>query len=347
MDKYGVVLIGCGSMGAAHLETLSTHPRVNLVGTADLVAEKAEAFAKQYGASSWSVNYKDYLLRGDVHIIIIATYPSSHLEIVKACLAAGKHVLCEKPMASSLKEAYEMVQIGAAAKTKLLIGHILRHNTTYRMVRNLIMGDVIGSPIVMRMSQIKNPSATWKSHLALLGEVSPIVDCGVHYVDIMRWFTGAEVLSVSGFGQRLEPDVPVDSYNYGMINLKLSDGSIGYYEAGWGHSMPYDNLKEFIGPKGRIRIVYQSSRPNDLHLGNLVEVQYADGSREDFNVPFTTKPTDLQYDYLLQMIEENLDARPLLNDFYRALEITLHGDKAIREGRPVACLERVMEAVSF
>ncbi|MBC8080852.1 MAG: Gfo/Idh/MocA family oxidoreductase [Gorillibacterium sp.] len=334
-------------MGTAHLETLSSHPRVHLVGVVDLITEKAAAFADIYNADSWSTDYKDYLLRNDVHIIIIATYPSSHLEIVKASLAAGKHVLCEKPMASSLKEAIEMVQLGSTAKTKLLIGHILRHNTTYNIVRKMIRSGAIGGPIIMRMSQIKNPSDTWNSHLALLDEVSPIVDCGVHYVDVMRWFTGAEVLSVSGFGQRLEPDVPVDTYNYGMMTLKLSDGSIGYYEAGWGHTMPYDNLKEFIGPKGRIRIIYQSNRLSDKHLGNLVEVQYSDGRREDFDVPFDTKPTDLQFNYLIQMIEENLDPRLLLNDFYRALEIAFQGDKAIREGRTIACLELVKEAVNY
>lgn len=346
MKTYGVVLIGCGSMGAAHLDTIHNHPRVRLVGVVDLDIEKAMHFAARYGAESWGTDFRCYLSREDVDIVIIATYPSSHLELTRSCLSAGKHVLCEKPMAGTLREAAEMVRLGSVSRSKLLIGHILRHNTTYQLVRRLIREGTIGSPIVMRMSQIKNPAATWNSHLALLHEVSPIVDCGVHYVDIMRWFTGAEVLSVSGFGQRLDPDIPSGSYNYGMISLKLSDGSVGFYEAGWGHTMPTDNLKEFVGPGGRIRITYQSHRPNP-ELGNLVEVFYSDGRKDEYNIPFDAKPTDLQFAYLIRMIEEHLDPKPMLHDFYRALEITVLGDEAIREGKPVPCLDRLPEIVNF
>ncbi|WP_058301745.1 Gfo/Idh/MocA family protein [Gorillibacterium timonense] len=346
MKAYGVVLIGCGSMGATHLDTLHAHPRVRLVGVVDLMAEKANRFADRYEAESWGTDYRCYLTRSDVDIVIIATYPSSHLVLTRECLAAGKHVLCEKPMAGSLQEAAEMVRLGSSSRSKLLIGHILRHNTTYQFVRDLIHSGAIGGPIVMRMSQIKNPAATWNSHLALLHEVSPIVDCGVHYVDVMRWFTGAEVLSVSGFGQRLDPDIPVGSYNYGMISLKLSDGSVGFYEAGWGHTMATDNLKEFVGPLGRIRITYQSHRATP-ELGNLVEVHYSDGRTEEINIPFEAKPTDLQFDYLLRMIEEQLDPKPMLRDFYRALEVTILGDRAIHEEKPIHCLDRLPEIVNF
>ncbi|WJH33121.1 Gfo/Idh/MocA family oxidoreductase [Paenibacillus sp. CC-CFT747] len=340
--KYGVVLVGCGYMGATHLDNISNHPQVNLIGVSDLVEEKAKEFADRYQAASWSTNYNDYLVRDDVHIVIIATYPSSHLEITRACVLAGKHVLCEKPMAPNLKDAAEIVQLGSTAKTKVLVGHILRHNSTFQRVGEMVRDGVIGSPVVMRMSQIKKTVDNWKSHLALLNQVSPIVDCGVHYVDVMRWFTGAEVVSVSGFGQRLEPDVPEHTYNYGMINIKLSDGSIGYYEAGWGHNMPNENLKEFIGPKGRIRITYRTHRPlEEQHLGNLIELEhYPDGRKEEFNIDFSYKPTGSQFQYLIRMIEENLDPKPYLQEFYRALEVTILGDKAIHEGRTIACVEQ-------
>lgn len=336
---YGIVLIGCGSMGAAHLFNITHNPQVKLIGVADLLEEKARNFAETYGADVWTTNYKEFLIREDVQIVIIATYPSSHLEITQACLTAGKHVLCEKPMASSLEEAAEMVRLGAASKSKLLIGHILRHNATFVKVAEMIKSGAIGSPIVMRMSQIKKTVETWDSHLALLEQVSPIVDCGVHYVDVMRWVTCAEVESVSGIGQRLEPDVPESTYNYGMITMRFSDGSVGYYEAGWGHVMPLDNLKEFIGPKGRIRIIYRSQRKtDDQHLGNLVEVEhYPDGRREDFNMDYEIKPTDAQFNYLIRMIEEDLDPMPFLQAFYRALEVTVLGDRAIHEGRTVSC----------
>lgn len=84
----------------------------------------------------------------------------------------------------------------------------------------------------------------------------------------MRWFTGAEIESVSGIGLRTDDEVPEDKYNYGMMTVKLSDGSVGYYEAGWANTMSSDNLKEFVGPKGRIKLVYRKDRQTHQEEGD-------------------------------------------------------------------------------
>lgn len=339
MKTYGVVLVGCGYMGAAHLEAIGRHKQARLVGVADVIEEKAVQFAERYGAGSWHTDYRQYLDREDVDIVIIATYPSTHLEIARACLASGKHILCEKPIAGSAREAEEFMRLAAGAKPKVLVGHILRHNATYQKVMEMIHGGAVGFPLVMRMSQVKR-SHNWSSHLALLQDASPIVDCGVHYIDVMRWATGADVVSVSGIGQRLDQDVPKNTYNYGMITLKMTDGSVGYYEAGWGNALPNDNLKEFIGPKGRIRIIYKACRPaHERHLGNLIEFEdYRNGTRQEINVEFAEKPTAEQFDYFLSMIERNEAPKPALKDVYRAMQITLLADQAIHDGNTVMCL---------
>lgn len=338
MKTYGAVLVGCGNMGAAHAEAIRRHKRVRLVGVADRDQEKARVFAERYRAYSWHTDYRHYTERRDVDLVIIATYPSSHLEIARAFLGAGKHVLCEKPIAGNLREAEEFRRMAAAAKPKVLVGHILRHNATYRKVAEMIREGCIGSPLVMRMSQVKRPQ-DWAAHLNLLEDASPIVDCGVHYIDVMRWVTGADVASVSGIGQRLEPDVPAHTYNYGMITLNLTDGSVGYYEAGWGNTLPESSLKEFIGPKGRIRIIYSSARPErERHLGNLIEFEdYRNGTRQEIHVPFEGKPTGEQLDYLLSMMEEGAVPNPSMEDVYRAMQIALQADEAIRSGTTVSC----------
>lgn len=339
MKRYGVVLVGCGYMGAIHLDNLHKHERVRLTGVVDLDAAKARAFADMYGAESWAVDYRTYLSREDVDIVIIATYPSTHLAIAKDCVQAGKHILCEKPIAGNIQEAEEFIRMAAAAHSKVMVGHILRHNTTYKQVADMIKNGAIGKPIVMRMSQVKR-THNWSSHLALLKDASPIVDCGVHYVDVMRWVTGADVTSVSGIGQRLEQDVPENTYNYGMITLKFTDGSVGYYEAGWGHAMPNDNLKEFIGPKGRIRIIYKSQRPaHEQHLGNLIEFEhFPNGMKEEINIDYSLKPTGAQFDYFIGMVENDRDATPTLEEVYRAMQVTIMADRAIMEGRTLMCI---------
>ncbi len=346
MKTYGIILVGCGYMGAVHLDSLYRHNRARIVGVADLRPEKAQEFALKYGAEAWDTDYRNLLKREDVDIVIIATYPSTHLEIAKASIAAGKHILCEKPIAGNMKETEEFIRLASSAKTKVLVGHILRHNSTYQRVADMIRSGAIGAPLAMRMSQVKR-THNWESHLALLHDASPIVDCGVHYIDVMRWVTGAEVDSVSGVGQRLDAGVPENTYNYGMITMKFTDGSIGYYEAGWGHTMPSDNLKEFIGPKGRIRIIYKDQRPkSEQHLGNLIQFEhYPSGTREDINVDYTLKPTGVQFEHFVGMIEGTKAATPTLEDVYKAMQITLLADRAIHEGRTLSFAQPPIYAV--
>ncbi len=90
--KYGVVLIGCGHMGAVHLEHIYYKDNIIIEGVVDINEDKARLFSKKYGAKSYSTNYEDYLDNKNADIIIIATYPSTHLEILKKCIKSGKHI---------------------------------------------------------------------------------------------------------------------------------------------------------------------------------------------------------------------------------------------------------------
>lgn len=132
-------MIGCGYMGTLHLDAIVHHERVRLVGVVDWNKEKAAQVAHKYGAKCWSNDYRILIERSDVDFVIIATYPSSHLEIAKASIAASKHVLCEKPIAKSAKETQEFVKMARESKPKVLIGHILRHNSTYKADMKMIL----------------------------------------------------------------------------------------------------------------------------------------------------------------------------------------------------------------
>jgi len=339
--EYGIVVIGCGSMGQEHLNGIYKNQRISIIGVVDINMDRAKNFYKKYKAKSWSTNYKDYLAREDVDIIIIATYPSTHLSITKDCIEALKHVLCEKPIAGNIKEAEEFVKIARDAKVKVLVGHILRYNSTYRKVAEMIQQGAIGKPIVMRISQTKNTIENWETQLALLKDSSPIIDCGVHYIDVMRWFTGADVLSISGVGQSIDIDIPKGKYNYGMIVLNFTDGSVGFYETGWGRTITYNNTKEFIGPKGRINIVYQSQREEKKqYLGNLIQFDnFEKKINIEMNMEYKSKPTGRQLSYLIRMIEENIDHNPFLEDVFRAMQEAILGDMAILEGRTFKVLD--------
>ena len=194
----------------------------------------------------------------------------------------------------------------------------------------MIKNGAIGSPIIIRMSQ-NHHTMNWERYLELIKETSPIIDCGVHYIDVMQWFTGENIVDVNGIGQRTESDVPEDKYNYGLITVKLSGGSIGYYEAGWSNSMSSDNLKEFVGPKGRIKIIYREGRQTHQEEGDLIEYyKYPERTYEMINVVSNRKPTDAQFDHLVKMIEENVSAQPDIDDVFSSFEIALKADAALK-----------------
>lgn len=328
---YGVALIGCGQMGATHLDNIYYKDNVEIICVCDHDINKAKLFQKKYNAKNIETDTATAISNAEVDIIICATYPSSHLEILKLCIKYGKHLICEKPITTNLEDGKEFKElVNAHPECKVLIGHILRHNNTYNTVANMIRNGAIGKPIIMRMSQ-NHHTMNWERYLKLIDETSPIIDCGVHYFDVMQWFTGEKITDVSGIGARTENDVPNGKYNYGLITVRLSGGSVGYYEAGWSNTISSDNLKEFIGPKGSIKIVFSRNRFEHQEEGDLIEYyRYPEKKYEIINIDGIRKPTDTQFDYLIKMIEDNILANPTIDEVYESLRLAVAADESIR-----------------
>lgn len=330
---YGVVLIGCGHIGQSHIEEIYYRDQIRVVGVVDLCEENARLFARKYGAESWGTDYHAYLGREDVDIVIIATYADSHLPILKDCLAAGKHVLCEKPMTECNEaDAEEFYRLAKASSCKVLIAHILRHNDTYKRVREMIRDGKIGDVRLVRMVQnhhVMNPDRYGR----LLRDCPPFVDCGVHYIDVVRWFTGLEVTAIGGIGSRIGDLAEPGEFDHGILTMRLENGASVYYEAGWTVSLAAENLKEFIGDKGRIRIVLQDYRKEDQEEGDLI--QYYDAENKVYhtiNSPSIYKNMWAQLECLIDMIEGRSEGSPTLEDAYKAFRIALRGWQALREG---------------
>lgn len=285
---------------------------------------------KKYGAESFDTDYMRYMQDEKTDIIICATYPATHIEILKQCIAHGKHLLCEKPITPTYEEAETFVRLVKQATIKVQIGYILRYNETYRRVAELIHSGFIGSPLVIRMVQ-NHHVMDWKKYGALLENASPIVDCGVHYIDVCRWFTGAEICDVDGISATLDEEVPEGSFNYGLMTMHLTDGSIAYYEAGWGNAIAADNLKEFIGPKGRIKIVEREHRTSCQEEGDLIE--YYDCTSHEYktiNVNCKRRPTGAQLDHLIDMIEKDVPSVPSIDDVFVSYRTAVTADRKVR-----------------
>jgi predicted dehydrogenase len=120
------------------------------------------------------------------------------------------------------------------------------------------LGKTLGKPLVMRLNLNQQSSGpAWMWHKNLIDSLIPIVDCGVHYVDVMCQLTGAKPVRVHGIGAKLWAEA--DKQNYGHLHVTFDDGSVGWYEAGWGPMMSETAffVKDIVGPKGSVSLVPQ------------------------------------------------------------------------------------------
>ena len=332
MRIYNVALIGCGQMGKVHLEHIYFKNQVNVACVCDSDAERAKEFMCRYNAKSMETDAEKCISREDVDVVIIATYPSSHLELLKVCIKNKKHVICEKPITDNIEDGREFVRIVKEnPDVKVLIGHLLRHNATYKKVAQMIHDGAIGKPIIMRISHNQH-TMCWERYKKLIEETAPIIDCGVHYVDIMHWFTKSKVEAVSGIGMRTDDDVPEGKNNYEMLTARFEDGSVGFYEAGWTRAISSSNTKEFVGPLGSIKIIYQKDRIAHIEEGDLIEYYcLADKSYHSINVESNRQPTDAQFDHLVKMIEEDVPAIPSIDEVLASFEVALRAEASISD----------------
>jgi predicted dehydrogenase len=184
---------------------------------------------------------------------------------------------------------------------------------------------------------------------------SPIVDCGVHYVDIMCKMTKSKPKYVNAIGSKLTDEISNNMYNYGHLQLVFEDGSIGWYEAGWGPMMSQTAffVKDVIGPNGSVSIVEPLENTNiksskvDSHTKTnmlLIHNQERDDKgaflNKDQYINTEDEPNhdelcEIEQRYLLKVIEEDLDIIQDMVDVINSMKIVLAADKSIRTGKQI------------
>lgn len=349
-----ILVVGCGHMGTSHAKAYHALPEFEIVG----VVARGEASRRQLLTAVGAdypqfADYEAALAATKPDAVSINTYPDTHAAYAKRAFAAGCHVFLEKPLAATVAEAEEVVAAAKAAGKKLVVGYILRvHPTWARFVET---ARTLGKPLVMRMNLNQQSSGDmWKTHKSLMDSMSPIVDCGVHYVDIMCLMTQSRPVRVSAIGARLTEELKPGMYNYGQLQVTFADGSVGWYEAGWGPMMSDVAyfVKDVIGPKGCVSIagVKDGDTASDdveghtkasllrLHHGRLA----SDGSfaKPDEFIDCENEPDHdglclLEQKLFLDAIQNDRDLSDHMRDAVNSLRIVLAADEAFRTGRTV------------
>ncbi len=347
-----ILVIGCGNMGTAHSRAYRSMPGVEIAGLV------SRGNSKRRLAESLSLdvplfeNVDVALARTAPDAVCIATYPDSHEEFALAAVSAGCDLFVEKPLATSTEAARRVIQAVLAARRQLVVGYILRHHPTWQ--KFIAIARTLGNPLVMRMNlNQQSCGEAWQVHRGLLESASPIVDCGVHYVDVMCQMAGARPLRVSAIGACLDPSLPGQRCNYGQLQIAFEDGSVGWYEAGWGPMMSETAyfVKDVIGPRGAASI--QGIHPDgngasasmDTHVrSNAIHIHHgeldASGrfARTDEWLEQTGEPDHhalfrAQQEFFVRAVRERLDLSSHLAGTFASLAIVLAADEAMRTGR--------------
>ena len=207
----------------------------------------------------------------------------------------------------------------------------------------------LGHPLVFRMNLNQQSNGeTWAWHKRLMDSFPPIVDCGVHYVDVMCQMTKAKPIKVHAIGAKLTDEVKLN--NYGMLQVIFDDGSVGWYEAGWGPMMSETAffVKDVIGPKGSVSIVMAetagSVKSDDINAHtktNQILWHHTDMSKPDERIDVSDEPDhdalcEREQRYLLRAIDEAIDLTNHMNDAVNSLKIVIAADKSIHTGQVVA-----------
>ena len=350
-----VLVVGLGTMGMSHARAYQAIDGFELAGLCTRNAATRSDLDKPFPGIPRFDGLTEALAALKPDAVSINTYTEHHAPMALEALAAGAHVFCEKPLAESLEAAEKVVAAARKANRTLLVGYILRVHPSW--TRFVEIGRTLGKPLVMRMNLNQQSSGSlWQVHKNLMRSTSPIVDCGVHYVDIMCQVTRARPVAVHAVGARLTDEIAPTMVNYGHLHLAFDDGSVGWYECGWGPMISETAffVKDMIGPKGCVSIVAKEqadaavkSSDHDNHTRtNALRIHHAglkaDGS---FAYPDEIESTkdepghqdlcEREQRLFLEAIRGEADLSEHLEDAINSLRIVFAADESMRTGQVV------------
>ncbi|CAM3071904.1 Gfo/Idh/MocA family protein [Paracoccus nototheniae] len=335
-----VLVVGLGNMGISHALAYHHSPDFQIVG---LVNRSAPDLPEALAGYAVSHDFDEALARLRPDLVCVATYSDSHADLAVAAMRAGAHVFVEKPLATSVADARRVVACARETGRKLVVGYILRHHPSWQ--RLIAEARAMGGPYVFRLNLNQQSSgATWQVHKALMQTTPPIVDCGVHYVDVMCQITDAAPVEVRGMGLRLSDEIAPDMYNYGHFQVIFDDGSCGWYEAGWGPMMSDTAffVKDVISPRGAVSIrMAEDARSDDIDTHTRtasLRIHRAGIGTQDLDMtdePGHQQLCDAQAAFVARAIGGDLDLTRHMTDAVASLAVCLAADDSVRSGRPV------------
>lgn len=322
---YNIGIIGAGMYGKVLGRALLRDERARITWVNSASEGTTRSAAEELGAPKWSLDYRDVLNDPAVDAVIIATPPYLHAEQLSAALAAGKHVLLEKPMAESPASVEKIVETAARYPRQLVLEASCRHTRLtrkFQFIKNLIESGKLGQVYHIHHNHLTrgtfiewNPKGAWAMNKALAGG-GPFIDWGVYDLSFHLGLLGDrhELVSLRRFARNDLRDVSrlvefSDIEQHGAAWLEFSGGLTYYYERGAGVHAETSNETRLYGTKGGLRFQFPSWDSNDLEF---FYVENGEPRKETLTVDTTGAEDDNQaiVRHFLDCLDGN--ARPLM-----------------------------------
>lgn len=308
--KKGFALIGAGLFGQRHAQAYQRHPLVDFKYVCDLDEVRAKSVAEAHGAAAYTTDFNEIMADPDVIAVSVATPDPAHRDAVVAAAKAGKHILVEKPLATTVEDAEAMIAAANEAGVKLMVDFHNRANPPMVAARDAVARGDIGKPSYV-YTRLSNTIAVPRDMLKWSSQSSALWFLGSHMIDVVGWILNdkpvrAYVVSRDG----ILKDLGVDAPDFHVATVEYENGTVGVFEHTWILPDTYNTVKdlkvELLGSKGAINIDGSHNRTMELYTQNK-------GAFPDMLVPpFGPHLTGFVLDAVVHFVEAVLFDKPVL-----------------------------------
>jgi predicted dehydrogenase len=324
--KVGIA--GVGFMGTTHAAGWAA-TAAHIVGFCAETMDESLSIAQHYHAPV----YPDFqALLNDVDVIDICTPTHLHYEMVMQAARAGKHIVCEKPLARTVEQAQDMIKACRTAQVKLLVAHVVRFFPEYATAQAAVQHGQIGTPAIIRLMRgsyrPKKPAGNWFLDFDKSGGM--LLDLMIHDFDYARWIAGeVESVYARSVGSA-HPDSPIE---YGLAILKHTHGALSHVMGAWAYPPPtFRTALEIAGDGGLIEWTSDSTEPIKLLL------RKASAEAPDVGLPgspLRESPYTTQIKEFYAALKEDKPARVTAEDGLAAVQIALAAIESAQTGQPI------------
>lgn len=294
MTKIPVGVIGTGFIGPAHIEALRRLPGVEVVALADVDEATAKAKADSLGVAQSYGDYRRLLARDDVQAVHICTPNYLHFEMSRQALEAGKHVVCEKPLALEAKEAAALVELAAKKKLVNVVHFNIRYYPLMRQVKVMAEKGELGDIFSVHGTYLQDwlyyaTDYNWRLEPKLSGKSRAVADIGSHWMDLVEYVSGIRITEVFAdfatfhktrkkplkpvetyAGKILKPkdyaEIPIDTEDYATVLFHFDNGARGALTVSQ-VSAGRKNRVYFEMDGSKKAVAWESEAPNSIWIG--------------------------------------------------------------------------------